>query len=115
MYHKTSSSFHSSGPGDVIGISIYLPPLSETSARELTRRMWDPLRTKDYNPIRTKPLEVAQSSEIRYYKNGKDLGIAFKDIYFGAFSQVSITVFGVSLSNIESRQISSRYFVVHGW
>ena len=74
-------------PGDVLGVTIYLPPLSESNRLELDRRMWDPSSMRDYVPIRVRPLEPLKPSEVRFYKNGKDLGVAFSGINFGKLSR----------------------------
>jgi hypothetical protein len=68
-----------------LGVSIFLPPLSKTNRTELERRMWNPSFMTDYLQIKASPLEPLHSSEIRFYKNGKELGLAFKDIYFGKY------------------------------
>ncbi|KND00075.1 uncharacterized protein SPPG_04416 [Spizellomyces punctatus DAOM BR117] len=69
------------GPGDVIGMSIHLPPCE--SMDDLLRRLWT--RESQYLPFRSKPLTVAEGSEIIYYKNGECLGVAFRDLYRGKY------------------------------
>ena len=52
---------------------------------ELLNRLWDPEEMVQYVPIRSPPLDILVGSEIRYYKNGKPLGLAFKDLYEGKY------------------------------
>jgi hypothetical protein len=70
-------------PGDVIGVYIHLPPLTLVNRQELERRLWNPLVDKEYVQIRTGPLQPLRNSEIRYFRNGIDMGVAFSPIYFG--------------------------------
>ena len=72
-------------PGDVIGVYIHLPPLTEANRQELERRLWNPLVDKEYVQIRARPLQPLRNSEIRYFRNGIDMGVAFSPIYFGIF------------------------------
>ncbi|KAI8590816.1 hypothetical protein BDZ88DRAFT_78891 [Geranomyces variabilis] len=70
------------GPGDVLGMSIDLPELPDIT--DLLPRLWD--RTSPYMPYRARgPLTVAQDSEIRFWKNGECLGVAFRDIPRGKY------------------------------
>ena len=62
-----------------------MPPLNLENKEELCRRLWNPHVMPDYVPIQAKPQDVLSFSEIRFFKNGKDLGIAFKDLFFGNF------------------------------
>jgi hypothetical protein len=72
-------------PGDVIGVYIHLPPLTDLNRLELQKRLWNPLVDKEYVQIRSRPLQHVRNSEIRYFKNGVDMGVAFSPIYFGSF------------------------------
>ncbi|KAI9199562.1 uncharacterized protein BJ171DRAFT_517912 [Polychytrium aggregatum] len=87
------------GPGDVIGMSIKLP--KPRTMDDLLSRLWEnrSLELRAYSTFPSKPMDVAEGAEIRYYKNGADLGVAFKGLYVGkyhpAFScymQGSVTV-----------------------
>ncbi|KAI8923827.1 hypothetical protein BC831DRAFT_513893 [Entophlyctis helioformis] len=52
---------------------------------ELMRRLWDPARMLQYMPFHSKPLATIPGSEIRYYKNGQPLGVAFRDLVQGKY------------------------------
>jgi hypothetical protein len=69
------------GEGDVLGIAIFLPPLKEEYHDTLMRRLWQ--IDAPYVQFRSNPLVQIPESEIRYYKNGVDLGSAFKDLNLG--------------------------------
>ncbi|KAJ3163575.1 transcription factor, contains a PHD finger motif [Geranomyces michiganensis] len=69
------------GPGDVLGMSIDLPVTD--SIADLLPRLWD--RTSPYMPFRSRPLTIAQDSEIRFWRNGECLGVAFRDIPRGKY------------------------------
>ncbi|KAI9013135.1 hypothetical protein BC832DRAFT_590094 [Gaertneriomyces semiglobifer] len=70
------------GPGDVIGMAIYLPR-REAGNGDLVAREWDGLSL--YVPFRAPPMEVMSGSYIVYYKNGKSLGVAFRNLNRGKY------------------------------
>ncbi|KAJ3181004.1 Set1/Ash2 histone methyltransferase complex subunit ASH2 [Geranomyces variabilis] len=71
------------GPGDVLGMSIDLPE-SPDIITDLLPRLWD--RTSLYMPFRARgPLAIAHGSEIRFWKNGEFLGVAFRDLPRGKY------------------------------
>ncbi|KAJ3355231.1 transcription factor, contains a PHD finger motif [Entophlyctis luteolus] len=67
--------------GDVLGLMIKLPPQPDVD--NLVRRIWN--AESSYVQFRTKPLEKLPGSEIRYYKNGNELGMAFTELYTGKY------------------------------
>ncbi|KAJ3128626.1 Set1/Ash2 histone methyltransferase complex subunit ASH2 [Physocladia obscura] len=67
--------------GDVLGLMITLP--SQSDVDNLVRRLWSV--DASYVQFRTKPLQKLDSSEIRYFKNGKELGVAFTNLYNGKY------------------------------
>ncbi|KAI8834571.1 hypothetical protein BJ741DRAFT_650039 [Chytriomyces cf. hyalinus JEL632] len=67
--------------GDVLGIMINLPPPNDMD--NMVRRLWK--LDSSYVQFRTKPLEKVIGSEIRYFKNGVELGTAFTDLYNGKY------------------------------
>ncbi|KAJ3093562.1 transcription factor, contains a PHD finger motif [Phlyctochytrium bullatum] len=72
------------GNGDVIGMSIFLPELKEEDKKPLMRRVW--IEGSAYERMRIGvPLKRVIGSEIRYYRNGVDLGVAFRDLYLGKY------------------------------
>lgn len=75
-----------SGPGDVIGMAIDLPPAE--NMEDLLSRLWH--REGTYEAFRSAPPAVATGSEITYYKNGKCLGIAFRDLLRGTRARVCV-------------------------
>ncbi|KAJ3109613.1 transcription factor, contains a PHD finger motif [Phlyctochytrium planicorne] len=82
--------------GDVIGMMIDLPPLEVEHQKALMRRIW--VEGKPYVQFRTGPLPKLPGSEIRYFKNGKDLGVAFKDLYLGKYHVALSSYRGGSLT-----------------
>ncbi|KAI8607568.1 hypothetical protein BC830DRAFT_1175186 [Chytriomyces sp. MP71] len=87
LFHQ---SMHVKGPeayadgfkeGDVLGIMITLP--TPTDMDNLVRRLWR--LDSSYVQFRTKLMEKLPGSEIRYFKNGVDLGVAFTDLYQGKY------------------------------
>ncbi|TPX49126.1 hypothetical protein SeLEV6574_g01627 [Synchytrium endobioticum] len=77
-------------PGDVIGVAISLPPPARF--KMLLKRLWDP--TEVYMPFRARPMDVAVGSEIRYFKNGVDLGVAFTNLFVGKYYPAISSYFG---------------------
>ncbi|ORY41290.1 hypothetical protein BCR33DRAFT_718928 [Rhizoclosmatium globosum] len=67
--------------GDVLGVMITLPTPSDMD--NLVRRLWKV--ESSYVQFRTKPLVKMHGSEIRYFKNGVELGVAFTDLYNGKY------------------------------
>ncbi|KAI8607866.1 concanavalin A-like lectin/glucanase domain-containing protein [Chytriomyces sp. MP71] len=68
-YDQFSYSYRDSPEeGDVLGIMITLPTPTDMD-----------------NLFRTKLMEKLPGSEIRYFKNGVDLGVAFTDLYQGKY------------------------------
>lgn len=63
----------------MIGMLINLPPVDTMD--DLLRRLWD--KDTPYVPFRSKPLTVADGSEIVYFKNGECLGVAYRDLFRG--------------------------------
>ncbi|KAJ3410796.1 Set1/Ash2 histone methyltransferase complex subunit ASH2 [Chytridiales sp. JEL 0842] len=79
------------GEGDVLGVAILLPPLEEKYHEALMRRLWQ--IDSPYVQFRSNPMPKIPGSEIRYYKNGKDLGVAFRDLNLGKYHP-AISLFG---------------------
>ncbi|KAI9348437.1 concanavalin A-like lectin/glucanase domain-containing protein [Zopfochytrium polystomum] len=69
------------GPGDVIGMSILLPKVKDEDP--FLRRLWQ--EGTNYVQFRSNPLPIVDGSEIRYFKNGKELGVAFRHLYLGKY------------------------------
>nr|KAJ3421368.1 Set1/Ash2 histone methyltransferase complex subunit ASH2 [Polyrhizophydium stewartii] len=59
----------------------------------LLSRLWDPERMLQYMPFRSKPLATTHGSEIRFFKNGRPLGAAFRDLYQGKYHP-AVSLFG---------------------
>ncbi|KAJ3073379.1 Set1/Ash2 histone methyltransferase complex subunit ASH2 [Podochytrium sp. JEL0797] len=67
--------------GDVLGLMITLP---ETPDMEnMVRRLWR--IDSSYVQFKTKEMVKVRGSEIRYFRNGVDLGVAFRDLYNGKY------------------------------
>ncbi|KAJ3024361.1 Set1/Ash2 histone methyltransferase complex subunit ASH2 [Thoreauomyces humboldtii] len=87
LFHRkkkstTPESYHGGyGPGDIVGISIELPPSGNMD--DLLRRLW--VRKEPYLPFRSRPIPSTSPSEIVFYKNGVSLGVAFKDLLRGKY------------------------------
>ncbi len=83
-------------PGDVLGFMIKLPPLSVSDSQELESRIWQPEQTSGlYLPFkRHKQISRMQGSEIRVFKNGKELGVAFRNLYLGRYLPCVSSYFG---------------------
>jgi hypothetical protein len=75
-----------SGEDDVLGVSIFLPPLTQEGMYTMLRRLWQV--DMPYVQIKGQPLVPIPGSEIRYYKNGIELGVAFKDLNNGTASEI---------------------------
>ncbi|KAL7750201.1 transcription factor, contains a PHD finger motif [Sorochytrium milnesiophthora] len=72
--------------GDVVGVMIHVPPLSEAEQKLLYARRWDHFKNPQYLPLKEKrPLPYTTGSWIRYFRNGHDLGVAFTDICLGRY------------------------------
>ncbi|KAI9149859.1 Set1/Ash2 histone methyltransferase complex subunit ASH2 [Blastocladiella emersonii ATCC 22665] len=71
--------------GDVLGVMIYLPPPTPEQQVLLNERRWIPPTT--YKQIKLPlPLpKLGPKSEIRYFRNGVDLGPAFTDLNLGKY------------------------------
>ncbi|ORZ37559.1 concanavalin A-like lectin/glucanase domain-containing protein [Catenaria anguillulae PL171] len=75
------------GPGDVLGVEIYLPKPSDQQQSILDSRVWRPKARSSYEAFKV-PLPLPKAgpqSEIRYYVNGQLLGTAFSDLYLGKY------------------------------
>ncbi|KAI3651975.1 hypothetical protein MP228_003278 [Amoeboaphelidium protococcarum] len=83
-------------PGDILGVMICLPPLrrdadgngilesAEGAACDPLPGYWD--GRSQYQAVSYRlPRPVCKGSWIRYFINGQDLGIAFKDLYYGKY------------------------------
>ncbi|KAJ2769141.1 transcription factor, contains a PHD finger motif [Coemansia nantahalensis] len=85
------------GPGDTIGMLIYLPELDSDELLDLADRKWRPseryrqftyTRPESQRPMYADgipPLPVLAGSELVYFKNGKCLGPAFQKLYLGKY------------------------------
>ncbi|KAJ2719198.1 transcription factor, contains a PHD finger motif [Coemansia sp. Benny D115] len=86
------------GPGDTLGVLIYLPPLDSDEKQDLADRKWHPgeryrqftySRPESQRPFHADrelpPLPVLTGSELVYFKNGKCLGPAFQKLYLGKY------------------------------
>ncbi|KAJ2688011.1 transcription factor, contains a PHD finger motif, partial [Coemansia spiralis] len=86
------------GPGDTIGMLIYLPELDSDERQDLVDRKWQPTeRYRQFTYSRPEsqrpayadneipPLPVLADSELVYFKNGKCLGPAFQRLYLGKY------------------------------
>ncbi|KAJ2707216.1 transcription factor, contains a PHD finger motif [Coemansia sp. IMI 203386] len=104
---KPSTRFHAAigspygeeyGPGDTIGLLIYLPELDSDEKQDLSDRKWRPgeryrqftySRPESQRPYNADselpPLPVLSGSELVYFKNGKCLGPAFQKLYLGKY------------------------------
>ncbi|KAJ1723893.1 transcription factor, contains a PHD finger motif [Coemansia erecta] len=104
---KPSTRFHAAigshygeeyGPGDTLGLLIYLPTLDDDEKQDLADRKWHPgekyrrfiySRPESQRPYNadseTPPLPVLSGSELVYFKNGKCLGPAFQKLYLGKY------------------------------
>ncbi|KAJ1645636.1 transcription factor, contains a PHD finger motif [Coemansia asiatica] len=104
---KPSTRFHAAigspygeeyGPGDTIGLLIYLPELDSDEKQDLIDRKWQPgekyrqytySRPDSQRPYNADselpPLPVLSGSELVYFKNGKCLGPAFQKLYLGKY------------------------------
>ncbi|KAJ3010246.1 UNVERIFIED_CONTAM: Set1/Ash2 histone methyltransferase complex subunit ASH2 [Siphonaria sp. JEL0065] len=67
--------------GDVLGLMITLPPPSDVD--NMVRRLWS--IDASYVQFKTKPMVKMPGSEIKYFKNGAELGVAFTDLYNGKY------------------------------
>jgi hypothetical protein len=64
----------------------FLDDLSETSVdKALLERLFDPETMPEYLPFLSPPMVKLPNSYIKFFKNGQDLGIAYKDIYQGKY------------------------------
>ncbi|KAJ2869941.1 transcription factor, contains a PHD finger motif [Coemansia aciculifera] len=104
---KPSTRFHAAigspygeeyGPGDTLGVLIYLPALDDDETQDLADRKWRPgeryrqftySRPESQRPhnadTELPPLPVLAGSELVYFKNGKCLGPAFQKLYLGKY------------------------------
>ncbi|KAI9475279.1 transcription factor, contains a PHD finger motif [Coemansia sp. RSA 989] len=86
------------GPGDTLGVLIYLPALDDDEKQDLADRKWRPgeryrqftySRPEAQRPYHADPelppLPVLSGSELVYFKNGKCLGPAFQKLYLGKY------------------------------
>ncbi|KAJ2136891.1 transcription factor, contains a PHD finger motif [Coemansia sp. RSA 678] len=86
------------GPGDTIGVLMYLPELDNDERQDLADRKWRPgeryrqftySRPESQRPPHADdelpPLPVLAGSELVYFKNGKCLGPAFQKLYLGKY------------------------------
>ncbi|KAJ2851613.1 transcription factor, contains a PHD finger motif [Coemansia brasiliensis] len=86
------------GPGDTLGVLIYLPSLDDDEKQDLADRKWRPgeryrqftySRPEAQRPYHADselpPLPVLSGSELVYFKNGKCLGPAFQKLYLGKY------------------------------
>jgi hypothetical protein len=96
-----------------LGVLIQLPSLSEENKIDLQHRMWDPVYMKDYVPIPAKPSKPLSQSCIKYYKNGKELGVAFQDVYFGTTFLLFFFVVE-QVFTAYKRKILSSYILLYG-
>ncbi|KAJ1879136.1 transcription factor, contains a PHD finger motif, partial [Kickxella alabastrina] len=86
------------GPGDTLGVLMYLPVLDDDEKQDLADRKWQPgeryrqftyARPESQRPYNADnelpPLPVLAGSELVYFKNGKCLGPAFQKLYLGKY------------------------------
>ncbi|PIA14350.1 hypothetical protein COEREDRAFT_82861 [Coemansia reversa NRRL 1564] len=86
------------GPGDTLGVLIYLPQLDKDEKQDLLDRKWKPeedylqftysrpdSQRPTYADSELPPLPVLANSELVYFKNGKCLGPAFQKLYLGKY------------------------------
>ncbi|KAJ2658758.1 transcription factor, contains a PHD finger motif [Coemansia sp. RSA 1199] len=86
------------GPGDTLGVLLYLPELDADERQDLADRKWRPgeryrqftySRPESQRPLHADdelpPLPVLAGSELVYFKNGKCLGPAFQKLYLGKY------------------------------
>ncbi|KAJ2079700.1 transcription factor, contains a PHD finger motif [Coemansia sp. RSA 988] len=86
------------GPGDTLGVLIYLPQLDKDEKQDLIDRKWKPeegyhqftysrpdSQRPTYADSELPPLPVLANSELVYFKNGKCLGPAFQKLYLGKY------------------------------
>ncbi|KAJ2157762.1 transcription factor, contains a PHD finger motif [Coemansia sp. RSA 552] len=86
------------GPGDTLGMLIYLPTLDSDEKQDLADRKWRPgeryrqftysrpdSQRPSYADSELPPLPVLANSELVYFKNGKCLGPAFQQLYLGKY------------------------------
>ncbi|KAJ2743035.1 transcription factor, contains a PHD finger motif [Coemansia sp. BCRC 34301] len=107
MRAKPSTRFHAAigspygeeyGPGDTLGVLIYLPALDDDERQDLADRKWRPgeryrqftySRPESQRPYNADnelpPMPVLAGSELVYFKNGKCLGPAFQKLYLGKY------------------------------
>ncbi|KAJ2624927.1 transcription factor, contains a PHD finger motif [Coemansia sp. RSA 1358] len=107
MRAKPSTRFHAAigspygeeyGPGDTLGVLIYMPPLDGDEKQDLADRKLHPgeryrqftySRPESQRPPHANselpPLPVLAGSELVYFKNGKCLGPAFQKLYLGKY------------------------------
>lgn len=90
------------GPGDVVGVLIQIPPLLPSEQADLESRRWD--NTCDYKSYAAYHAEAPENmtvdeekqeelkngvfpkvkdSRIAYFKNGVEVGVAFENLYLG--------------------------------
>ncbi len=84
-YGTPHGSLTFQGPGDVIGFLIRLPPKKEPEKKpevpeaEATTAAAPPKKKEEEEPARL------DNSEIRFFKNGVDQGVAFSNLYEGTY------------------------------
>lgn len=76
--------------GDVLGVSIYLPPIYRRPgdcevSPELMKRLWNPAKMDSYMPFKTSPCEILPKSYIEYFHNGQSQGRVFENLLVGKY------------------------------
>jgi len=82
-FHQSRGSPYGSpyGPGDVIGFWLHLPPKPN---REIERKLEPPPDSLNKKKEDEEPPRL-DNSEIRFFKNGIDQGVAFSNVYEGTY------------------------------
>ncbi|KAJ3049609.1 hypothetical protein HK097_009428, partial [Rhizophlyctis rosea] len=85
----------SSDAGDVLGVTINLPP-REDGIDDLIKRSWNFTGDTRYMKFRAPPMDVVPGSEIRFFRSGEDLGVAFRDLYRGQHRPYTLAILSLS-------------------
>ncbi|KAJ2390897.1 transcription factor, contains a PHD finger motif, partial [Coemansia sp. RSA 2559] len=108
-FHVSRGSFYGEdyGPGDTLGVLLFLPPLDKDEKQDLEDRKWHPgeryrqftysrpvAQRPPYANSELPPLPVLAGSELVYFKNGKCLGPAFQKLYLGKYYPAISTYMG---------------------
>ncbi|KAJ2543706.1 transcription factor, contains a PHD finger motif, partial [Coemansia sp. RSA 1933] len=99
-FHAARGSFYGEdyGPGDTLGVLLYLPQLDDDEKQDLAIRRLQPgdryfqatysrpaIQRPPYANSELPPMPVLAGSELVFFKNGKCLGPAFQKLYLGKY------------------------------